>query len=99
MGFFSRSTSKQTAKLKSLIKVALARLAVVHRPRAGRRSIARADVAQLLSIGHLDRTLVRAAQVLKEDNALAALDVLDLYCRLLIDHAAQLDNTLDGILS
>ncbi|XP_051191120.1 uncharacterized protein [Lolium perenne] len=91
MGFFTRSTSKQTAKLKSLVKLALARLAVVRRPRAGRRSIARGDVAQLLSIGHLDRALVRAGQVLEEDDALAALDVLELYCRLLVDHAAQLD--------
>ncbi|XP_047085404.1 uncharacterized protein LOC124696771 [Lolium rigidum] len=91
MGFFTRSTSKQTAKLKSLVKLALARLAVVRRPRVGRRSIARGDVAQLLSIGHLDRALVRAGQVLEEDDALAALDVLELYCRLLVDHAAQLD--------
>ncbi|KAM0914913.1 hypothetical protein ACQ4PT_011185 [Festuca glaucescens] len=91
MGFFTRSTSKQTAKLKSLVKIALARLAVVRRPRVGRRSIARGDVAQLLSIGHLDRALVRAGQVVEEDDALAALDVLELYCRLLVDHAAQLD--------
>ncbi|KAK1651377.1 hypothetical protein QYE76_069182 [Lolium multiflorum] len=91
MGFFTRSTSKQTAKLKSLVKLALARLAVVRRPRVGRRSIARGDVAQLLSIGHLDRALVRAGQVIEEDDALAALDVLELYCRLLVDHAAQLD--------
>lgn len=59
MGFFTRSTSKQTARLKSLVKIAVARLAVVRRPRLGRRSIARGDVAQLLSIGHLDRALVR----------------------------------------
>jgi hypothetical protein len=91
MGFLTRSTSKQTAKLKSLVKLALARLAVVRRPRFGRRSIARGDVAQLLSIGHLDRALVRAGQVIEEDDALAALDVLELYCRLLVDHAAQLD--------
>jgi hypothetical protein len=75
MGFFGRSICKQTATIAST------RSSIIHRPRAGRRSIARADVAQLLSIGHLDRALVRAAQVLEEDDALAALDVLDLYPR------------------
>uniref|UniRef100_A0ACD5XE65 Uncharacterized protein n=2 Tax=Avena sativa TaxID=4498 RepID=A0ACD5XE65_AVESA len=91
MGFFTKSTSKQTAKLKSLVKIALARLAVARRPRVGRRSIARGDVAQLLSIGHLDRALVRAGQVIEEDDMLEVLDLLELYCRLLIDHAAQLE--------
>ncbi|CAM0872361.1 unnamed protein product [Alopecurus aequalis] len=91
MGFFTKSTSKQTAKLKALIKLAVARLAVARRPRVGRRSIARADVAQLLAIGHLDRALVRAEQVIEEDSMLEVLDILELYCRILIDHAAQLD--------
>uniref|UniRef100_A0ACD5X020 Uncharacterized protein n=2 Tax=Avena sativa TaxID=4498 RepID=A0ACD5X020_AVESA len=91
MGFFTKSTSKQTAKLKSLVKIALARLAVARRPRVGRRSIARGDVGQLLSIGHLDRALVRAGQVIEEDDMLEVLDILELYCRILIDHAAQLD--------
>ncbi|CAD6202973.1 unnamed protein product [Miscanthus lutarioriparius] len=91
MGLFGKSTSKQTAKLKSLVKLASARLAVARRPRLGRRSIARSDVGQLLSIGHLDRALVRAEQVIEEDNMLEALDVIELYCKILIEHAAQLE--------
>ncbi|PUZ41848.1 hypothetical protein GQ55_9G536800 [Panicum hallii var. hallii] len=91
MGLFGKSTSKQTAKLKSLVKLAAARLAVVRRPRLGRRSIARSDVGQLLSIGHLDRALVRAEQVIEEDNMLEALDVIELYCKILIEQAAQLE--------
>ena len=61
MGLFGKSTSKQIAKLKSLVKLAAARLAVARRPRLGRRSIARSDVGQLLSIGHLDRALLRVS--------------------------------------
>lgn len=121
MGFFTKSTSKQTAKLKSLIKIAVARLAVVRRPRVGRRSIARSDVAQLLAIGDLDRALVRvcrarprrnsytassscfpsryriacvaaqAEQVIEEDHMLEVLDIIELYCKILIEQAAQLD--------
>uniref|UniRef100_A0A0D9VS38 IST1-like protein n=1 Tax=Leersia perrieri TaxID=77586 RepID=A0A0D9VS38_9ORYZ len=92
MGLFGgKSTSKQTAKLKSLIKLAAARLAVARRPRLGRRSIARGDVAQLLSIGHLDRALLRAEQVVDEDNMLEVLDIIELYCKILIEQATQLD--------
>ncbi|XP_040377654.1 uncharacterized protein LOC102700976 [Oryza brachyantha] len=92
MGLFGgKSTSKQTAKLKSLIKLAVARLAVARKPRLGRRSIARGDVAQLLSIGHLDRALIRAEQVVDESNMLEVLDILELYCKILIEQIAQLD--------
>ncbi|KAG8074324.1 hypothetical protein GUJ93_ZPchr0006g43964 [Zizania palustris] len=91
MGFFTKSTSKQTAKLKSLIKLAAARLAVVRRPRLGRLSIARGDVAQLLAIGHLDRALLRVEQVLDEGNVLEVLDLVEHYCKTLIEQAEQLD--------
>ncbi|CAN6301500.1 unnamed protein product [Urochloa humidicola] len=91
MGLFSKSTSKQTAKVKTLVKLAAARLAVVRRPRLGRRSIARSDVGQLLSIGHLDRALLRAEQVIEEDNMLEALDLIELYCKILVEQAAQLE--------
>ncbi|KAF0910555.1 hypothetical protein E2562_002997 [Oryza meyeriana var. granulata] len=92
MGLFGgKSTSKQTAKLKSLIKLASARVAVARKPRLGRRSIARGDVAQLLSIGHLDRALLRVEQVIDEDNMLEVLDIIELYCKILIEQAALLD--------
>ncbi|XP_062216159.1 uncharacterized protein LOC133916489 isoform X2 [Phragmites australis] len=91
MGLFGKNTSKQTAKLKSLVKLAAARLAVVRRPRLGRRSIARRDVGQLLAIGHLDRALLRAEQVIEEDNMLEVLDIIELYCKILIEQAAQLE--------
>ncbi|CAN6289982.1 unnamed protein product [Urochloa humidicola] len=92
MGLFGKSTSKQTAKVKTLVKLAAARLAVVRRPRLGRRSIARSDVGQLLSIGHLDRALLRAEQVIEEDNMLEALDLIELYCKILVEQASQLEN-------
>ncbi|TKV96997.1 hypothetical protein SEVIR_9G466900v4 [Setaria viridis] len=92
MGLFGKSTSKQTAKLKTLVKLTATRLAAVRRPRLGRRSIARSDVGQLLSIGHLDRALLRAEQVIEEDNMLEVLDVIELYCKILIEQAAQLEN-------
>jgi hypothetical protein len=61
MGLFGKSTSKQTSKVKSLVKLTAARLAVARRPRLARRSIARGDVGQLLAIGRLDRALLRVS--------------------------------------
>ena len=54
-----RKTSKQTTKLKSLLRLAVSRIAVARRPRLARKSIASSDVSQLLALGHLDRALNR----------------------------------------
>lgn len=59
MGFIHRKTSKKTAKLKTLLGLAVSRLAVARRPRVARKSIACGDVGQLLALGHLDRALHR----------------------------------------
>ncbi|XP_062208853.1 uncharacterized protein LOC133910489 [Phragmites australis] len=91
MGFIHRRTSKQTSKVKTLLGLALSRLAVARRPRLARKSISRGDVSQLLAFGHLDRALHRAEQVIEEDNMLEAFDIIELYCNRLIEHAVQLD--------
>ncbi|EER92528.1 hypothetical protein BDA96_01G459900 [Sorghum bicolor] len=90
MGFIHR-TSKQTSKVKTLLGLALPRLAAARRPRLARRSISRSDVGQLLALGHLDRALHRAEQFIEEDNMLEAFDIIELYCNRLIEHAKQLD--------
>lgn len=36
--------------------------------------------------------VAQAEQVIDEDNVLEALDVIELYCKILIEQAAQLDN-------
>jgi vacuolar protein sorting-associated protein IST1 len=57
MGFFHRKTSKQTSRVKKLLKLALSRLAIAKRPRLARKSISRGDVG--LALGHLHRALLR----------------------------------------
>ncbi|CAM0872352.1 unnamed protein product [Alopecurus aequalis] len=86
-----RKTSKQTAKLKSLLGLTISRIAVARRPRVARKSIASSDVCQLLALGQLDRALSRAEQVIQEDNMLEAFNIIELYCNRLIEQAAQLD--------
>ncbi|KAF8709803.1 hypothetical protein HU200_029515 [Digitaria exilis] len=91
MGFFHGKNPKETSRLKKLLKLALSRLAIVRRPRLTRRSICRNDVGQLLSLGHLHRAILRAEQVIEEDNMLQAFDIIELHCNRLIEHAKQLD--------
>lgn len=61
MGFFHGKTSKQTSRVKKLLKLALSRLAIAQRPRLARKSISRRDVSQLLELGHLHRAFRRGA--------------------------------------
>ncbi|ONM09463.1 Regulator of Vps4 activity in the MVB pathway protein [Zea mays] len=91
MGFFQGKTSKQTARVKKLLGLALSRLAIARRPRLARRSIYRSDVGQLLSLGYLHRALLRAERVIEEDNMLQAFDIIELCCKRLVEHAAHLD--------
>ncbi|KAF8721689.1 hypothetical protein HU200_022861 [Digitaria exilis] len=91
MGFIRRRTSKQIGKVKTLLGLALTRLAVAFRPHVARRSISSSDVGQLLALGHLDRALHRAEHVIEEDNILEAFNIVELYCNHLIENAKQLD--------
>ncbi|KAF8683573.1 hypothetical protein HU200_044492 [Digitaria exilis] len=91
MGFIHRRTSKQTAKVKTLLALTLTRLAIARRPRLARRSISRGDVGQLLALGHLDRALHRTEHVIEEDSILEAFNIIELYCNCLIENAKQLD--------
>ncbi|VAI07572.1 unnamed protein product [Triticum turgidum subsp. durum] len=92
MGFL-RKFSKQTRKLKSLLELTVSRVAIARKPRLARKSIASGDVCQLLSLGQTDRALqrVRVEQVIKEDNMLEALGIIELYCKCLVKKADQLD--------
>ncbi|KAK1645028.1 hypothetical protein QYE76_062833 [Lolium multiflorum] len=84
-------TTKQTARLKSLLGLATKRIAVARAHRQVRLAQARGDVEQLLRLGHPDRALQRAEQVLREQNMLDVLDALESYCTLLADRAALVD--------
>ncbi|XP_052149885.1 uncharacterized protein LOC127768366 [Oryza glaberrima] len=91
MGFLHRKTSKQTSKLKTLLGLAVLRIATARGPHLARKSIATDDVRQLLTLDHLDRAIHRAEQVIAEDNMLEAFEMIEMYCKRLIEHAAKLD--------
>ncbi|CAN6287084.1 unnamed protein product [Urochloa humidicola] len=84
-------TTKQTARLRSLLGLAVTRLGVVRGHRQVRCAQARGDVEQLLRLGHADRALARAEHAVREQNALDALADLEAYCGLILDRAALVD--------
>ncbi|KAK9276148.1 hypothetical protein L1049_005679 [Liquidambar formosana] len=77
-------TSK-TAKLKPLVNLAISRVAVLNKQRQTQNSIARSDVVQLLNRGHHEQALLRVDQVIKEQNMLDVLAMMDAYFLLLVD--------------
>lgn len=89
-------TTKQTARLKSLLGLATKRIAVVRGHRQVRCAQARGDVEQLLRLGHPDRALLRAEQVVREQDVLDVLAVLDSYCSLIAERTALLDDARHG---
>ncbi|KAF8733742.1 hypothetical protein HU200_014589 [Digitaria exilis] len=84
-------TTKQTARLRSLLGLAVTRLGVVRGHRQVRCAQARGDVEQLLRLGRPDRALARAEHVVREQNALDVLADLETYCHLIVDRAALVD--------
>ncbi|XWS23260.1 hypothetical protein CRYUN_Cryun29cG0106000 [Craigia yunnanensis] len=73
------------SKFKSLISLAISRLAVFKNQRQVRCNQARSDVVQLLELGHYDRALLRVEQVIKEQNMLDVFVMLEGYCNLVIE--------------
>ncbi|KAG6516235.1 IST1-like protein isoform X2 [Zingiber officinale] len=76
---------RRLSKLKPILALALARLSVLRSHHQLRTGQARDQVAHLLQLGHLDRALLRAEQVIKEQSTVEAFEILSHYCHLLTE--------------
>ncbi|KAG8062298.1 hypothetical protein GUJ93_ZPchr0003g18646 [Zizania palustris] len=85
-------TTKQTARLKSMLGLAVRRLGVLRGHREVRCAQARGDVEQLLRLGHPDRALLRAEQVIREQSTLDVFLMLEAYCNLVVERVALVDS-------
>nr|CAD1837417.1 unnamed protein product [Ananas comosus var. bracteatus] len=85
-------TSRQTSKLKTLLGLAVSRLAVLRNQRLARCAVARGDVAELVRLGRLDHALLRVEQVIREQNMLDAFVMIESYCHLVTERAALLNH-------
>ncbi|XP_072991093.1 uncharacterized protein [Typha latifolia] len=92
LDFLLGRSSKKSSKIKILLNLTVSRLAVLRNHRQARCSQARCDVAQLLHLGHLDRALLRAEQVIKEQDMLDLFVMLENYCSLLTERVVIMEN-------
>ncbi|KAF8407825.1 hypothetical protein HHK36_006961 [Tetracentron sinense] len=86
-----RRTSK-TSKFKTLVNLAISRLAILKNQRHVRCSQDRSDVLQLLYLGHHERALLRVEHVIKEQNMLDAFVMIEGYCHVLIERLCLIGN-------
>ncbi|KAJ0043688.1 hypothetical protein Pint_18788 [Pistacia integerrima] len=77
--------SFKTSKFKTIVKLAVSRDAIMKNQRQARYSHAKSDVIELLNLGHHERALLRAEYVIKEENMLDVLVMIENYCHLMIE--------------
>ncbi|KAE9605681.1 hypothetical protein Lal_00025323 [Lupinus albus] len=75
----------KAAKFKSIVNLAISRLAILKNQRHSRLKHACADVLQLIQIGHHERALLRVEHVIRDQNMLDVYDKIEGYCNLLIE--------------
>ncbi|KAI8546803.1 hypothetical protein RHMOL_Rhmol07G0147900 [Rhododendron molle] len=79
-------------KLKTLASLAIARIPILKNLHTVRCSHARSDVVQLLNLGYPDRALLRVELVIREQNMLDVLDIVENYCHRLIEGFLLVEN-------
>ncbi|XP_052185933.1 uncharacterized protein LOC127797252 [Diospyros lotus] len=78
-------------KFKSLVNLAVSRLAILKKIHRARCSISRSDVLQLLNLGQHDHALRRVEQVMREQNMLDVFDMVEGYCHLLVERISLIE--------
>ncbi|KAJ4842988.1 hypothetical protein Tsubulata_046708, partial [Turnera subulata] len=74
----------KTSKFKTLAKLAISRIAILKNQRQILCSHAKSDVIQLLNLGHQERALLRVEHVIKDQDMVDALAMMEDYCHFLI---------------
>ncbi|KAK4834529.1 hypothetical protein QYF36_024344 [Acer negundo] len=82
----------KTSKFKTLTKLAIARIAILKNQHQARYSHARSDTLELLKLGHHERALQRVEYVVKEQNMLDVLVMMENYCHLLRERVLLIQN-------
>ncbi|CAK9317923.1 unnamed protein product [Citrullus colocynthis] len=85
-----RNRYLKPSKFKTLANMAISRTAILKNQHRARSSLARADVLQLLNLSYQHRAQLRVEIVIKENNMLDALGMIEDYCCLLIEKVALL---------
>ncbi|GAA0187253.1 hypothetical protein LIER_34541 [Lithospermum erythrorhizon] len=82
----------KTKKFISIINHAISRLVVLKNQHQSRCSVAMSDVTQILKLGHHERALLRAEQVVKEQSIFDVFHMIEIYCYLLVERVSLLEH-------
>ncbi|MFS8021815.1 putative vacuolar protein sorting-associated protein Ist1 [Helianthus anomalus] len=74
----------KTSKFKATVNLAVSRVTVLKNQRQARLAVARSDIIQLLNLDHHENALLRVDQVIKEQNMLDVLVMVDGYCHVVL---------------
>ncbi|KAL9997700.1 putative vacuolar protein sorting-associated protein Ist1 [Helianthus debilis subsp. tardiflorus] len=74
----------KTSKFKATVNLAVSRVTVLKNQRKARLAVARSDIIQLLNLDHHENALLRVDQVIKEQNMLDVLVMVDGYCHVVL---------------
>ncbi|MCD7456255.1 hypothetical protein HAX54_031036 [Datura stramonium] len=83
MGLFGRKF--KASKVTTLANLAISRISILKNQHQVRCSLARSDVTQLLHLGRQEDALHRVELVIKEQNTVDALAMMEKYCQILIE--------------
>ncbi|CAL1413025.1 unnamed protein product [Linum trigynum] len=82
---------KRASKLKVVTNLAVSRITILRKQRQARYSQAKSDVVDILKLQQHERALIRVEFVVKDRNMLDALDMMENYCRFLIERVMFLE--------
>ncbi|KAL5999868.1 hypothetical protein ACLOJK_034545 [Asimina triloba] len=85
----------KTSKFKTILGLAISRLAVLKNQHQVRSSYDRTDTAKLLQQAYTDRALLRVEHVIRENNLLDVFVMIEGYCKLLIERTPLIESQRD----
>ncbi|CAM6048642.1 unnamed protein product [Sphagnum compactum] len=74
----------KVSKCKTLLRLATARIKLIRNKRDSQVKQLRKDIAQLLTSGQEPSARIRVEHVIREENIMAAYDILELFCELIV---------------
>ena len=81
---FSGGGGNQYARLKTNLRLALNRLKLLEKKKTELAQKARREIAEYLATGKEERARIRVEHIIREDYLVEAMEMLEMYCDLLL---------------
>lgn len=84
----------EPTKLKTNLRICVTRLKNLHKTKNELNIRARRELAEYLKAKKVDRARIRVEQIVREDYLLEVLDIIELYCDLLVTRFGLITSTV-----